>query len=86
LGGDEDVTGQQQISHFGPVDLASIKAERYPSSGRHICRKIESARLSFNKRLVLARENFAGDSHDAIAVVVVEKIGEGLLADEKLRV
>jgi hypothetical protein len=85
-GSDKGVAAEEKIGDFVPVDFADVEAEGDPASGCEVGREIESARLGFREGLVVAGEDFAGDGNDAVAVMVVEEISEGLFADEELRV
>lgn len=48
--------------------------------------QIESAWLSLGQRLVVGWQNLVRHGDDAIAVMVIEKISEGFLPDQELRV
>src|SRR5215510_3697316 len=48
--------------------------------------QIKSSRLSLSERFVIAGQYLAGNCDDAITVMVVEEIREGLFANQKLRV
>lgn len=75
-----------QFGDLIPIDLADVQAERDPTARANIGGKIKSLGLRRGQCLVLAGQNFAGDRDDAISVMIVQKIREGLLAREKLGV
>lgn len=86
LGSDQLVAGEEKIADFVPVGFAAVEAERHPPSVSEIVGQVVAARLRGDQRGVFSRQDFAGNADDAVAMMVVEKVGEGLLADEKLSV
>ena len=86
FGSDKGVAAEDEIGDFVPVDFADVEPESDPASGCEVGREIEPARLGLREGFVVAGEDFAGDGNDAVAVMVVEEVGEGLFANEKLRV
>jgi len=84
--GHQSVAAPQQFPHFGPVDFARVQPEGYPTLRCEVRGEIKSARLGISQRLVIAGQYLAGYRHDAITVMVVEEVGEGLFPHQKLRV
>ena len=70
-----------QFLDFFPVDLADIQAKADPSARADVGGHVELLRIGGDEGGVVAGKDFAGDSDDAVAVVIVEEIGEDLLAD-----
>src|SRR5271169_5904920 len=81
LGRNENVAGGKQIGNLVPIYFADIEAKSDPTFRANVGRKIESILLSGDKRGIFRRHDFARDRDNAVAVMVVEKIGEGFLAD-----
>ena len=69
---------------FVPIDFAGVEAERNPSARGDVGREIESLGLSLSQPLVIARQDFAGNGDDTIAVMVVEEVGESLFLHQEL--
>ena len=83
FGGDEDVAAAHQLPDFVPVDFAGVETQGHPTSRPDICRKAKTVRLGGHEGLVVARQRFAGEGDDAVAMMIVEKVREYFLADEK---
>jgi hypothetical protein len=82
---DHGIAAGKQLLHFCPVNIAPVKPQCHPTSRRNIGRKIKPVRLSVCQRLILARQHFTGDRNDAVAMMIVQKVGKCLFADQKLR-
>jgi hypothetical protein len=80
------IASKEKFADFVPIDLADVVAKRHPPAGTYISRQVIPFRLSTSKRPILAREYLASNRHDTIPVVVIQKISEGLVSNEKRRV
>src|SRR4051794_29557854 len=81
----EAVSAADQLGDFFPVDFAGVEAEGDPTAGSHVSREVEAIGLGGGQRLILTGEDLAGYRDNAVAVMVVEEVGEGLFADQELR-
>jgi len=75
------VAGPEKIADFRPVDFGEIETESDPSARADVGREIVAFRLSFGEGGVFAGEDFAGNGDNAVAMAVIEEIGEYFFAD-----
>jgi hypothetical protein len=80
---EEVVAGEDEVGDFTPIYFAEIEAERDPTLVREISRRVELFGIGADQRLVIAGENFAGEADDAIAVMIIEEVGESFFADDE---
>src|SRR5271166_3477419 len=78
---DQAVAVLDQLRDFFPIDFADVEAQPDPASRSDVGGHVEFFRVGGDQRDVVAGEDFAIDADDAVAVVVVEEIAEGFLAD-----
>lgn len=84
-GCDQNIASLQQIPHFVPVDFSPVEPERHPPFRSDVSGKIESFRLSLDQRFVVAGLHFARHSDDAVSVMIVQEVSEGLFPYQELR-
>jgi hypothetical protein len=77
-----EATGDE-FADLIPIDVAAIHAERDPAPRPDVGRQVKAIRLSRRKRCVITRQRFARDRDYSVAMMIVEEIHEGLLADEE---
>jgi hypothetical protein len=83
LGRDKLVAATDEFRNFVPIDFTDVQAECGPSFRCEIGGQKKSAGLSGGERFVVSGENFAGDSDDAVSVMVVEEIGKRLFSNQE---
>jgi hypothetical protein len=83
---DQGVAAQQQFLHFVPIDLTLVQPQRSPALRCQVGGQLISGRLSLSQSLVVAGQHLACDRDNAIPVMVIKEVSEGLFPDEKLRV
>lgn len=83
FGGNETIAAAGEFGHFVPIHLAHIEAEGNPASGAHVGRQVEAFGTRRHQGGVVSLHDFAAEGNDAVAVMVIEEPGEGLLADEE---
>jgi hypothetical protein len=86
FGSSEEVAAEEELADFVPIDFADVEAESDPSARADLGGQVIALGLSDGQSGVFSWEGFAGDGNYAITVVVIQKVGECSLADEKGRV
>jgi len=86
LWGSEQIAGEQEFADFVPIDFADVEAEGDPAARADVGGQVVALGLRSGEGGVFSGEDFAGDGDDAVAVMIVEEVGEGFLAHEELRV
>src|SRR5215471_5744596 len=81
--GNQPVARCHQLSHFVPVNGAQVQAERHPSPWSDIRGHIEPVGLGGDQRLVIAGQHPGGYCNDAVSVMVIQVVSEGLLPDQE---
>lgn len=80
------VAAVEEFFDFIPVDGGAIEPEADPAARTDIGGHVELARAGFDQKSILAGEDLAPEAEDAVAVMIVEKVGEDLFANEKSNV
>ncbi len=83
FGRSEEIAAEEELANFLPIDFADIETESDPSARADVGGQVVALGLGGCQVGVFSWKNFAGDSNDSITVVIIEKVGEGFLADEK---
>jgi hypothetical protein len=86
FGGSQKIAAEDKLADFVPIDFSGVEAEGDPPARTDVCGQVIALGLSSGKGGVFSWENFAGDGNYAITVVVIQKVGERFVADEKGRV
>ncbi len=75
------VTAGYQFFYFLPIHFADVETKAYPAARTDVGGQVVFHRVRRHEDLVVAGEGFAADGNDAVAVMVVQEIGEDFFAD-----
>src|SRR5258708_8201419 len=73
---DQSVTQVHQIPHFGPINTLTVEPQAKPAARAYVGRKIEALWLSRVAVDIFSQRRFAAHGHNAVAVMVLQKIPE----------
>jgi len=75
------VAAGHQFFDFVPVHFSDVETKTNPTARAYVGGQVVFHRIGRNEDLVVAGESFAANGNDAVAVMVIEEIGEDFLSD-----
>jgi hypothetical protein len=83
LGSDPAVTVPCELSNLCPIQPTDIQPKGHPAAGPNIGGQVEAHWVEGDPLLVLPRCRLPAEGHNAVTVVVVEKVRKDLAANAK---